>query len=316
MAWPPSTRCSTGSPAPLDHPLPAWLDRPLRKLAPILVAAALLAGCTIPKPPGDAPLRYRDVVFGGVTKTADVHYGTAPDLQGNPVDLKFDFYQPTGDTVKRRPVVIWVHGGGFSAGDKSDGTDWATAFARRGFVAVSLGYRLLATGPCGGTGPVPQQCYTAAYGAQHDAQAAVRFLRKNASFLGVDPDRIAMAGESAGAVTSLLVGWRPDDPGTSGNPGPPSQIRAAVSVAGGLPIDDYISAGDAPALFFHGTADPTVPYSWATGNVSAMAQRNLIVGIEPFNGEGHGILGPHRDLIHEQADYFLYFTMDLAHAAR
>ena len=45
-------------------------------------------------------------------------------------------------------------------------------------------------------------------------------------------------------------------------------------------------------------------------------QRNLIVGIEPFNGEGHGILGPHRDLIHEQADYFLYFMMDLAHAAR
>jgi acetyl esterase/lipase len=194
----------------------------VRKLAPILAAAALLAGCTVPRPAGDAPLRYRDLVFSGVTKTADVKYGTAPNLQGDPVDLKFDFYQPTGDPVKRRPVVVWVHGGGFSAGDKSDGADWATAFARRGFVAVSLGYRLLATGPCGGTGPVPQQCYTAAYAAQHDAQAAVRFLRKNAAFLGVDPARIAMAGESAGAVTSLLVGWRPDDPGTSGNPGPPS----------------------------------------------------------------------------------------------
>jgi hypothetical protein len=48
----------------------------------------------------------------------------------------------------------------------------------------------------------------------------------------------------------------------------------------------------------------------------AMAERDLIVGIEPFSGEGHGILGPHRDLIHEQADYFLYFMMDLAHAAR
>ena len=60
-----STRCSTGSPGPLDRAPPGWLDRPLRKLAPILVAAALLAGCTIPRPPGDAPLRYRDVVFGG-----------------------------------------------------------------------------------------------------------------------------------------------------------------------------------------------------------------------------------------------------------
>ena len=130
-------------------------------------------------------------------------------------------------------MIVWVHGGGFSAGDKSNGADWATAFARRGYVAVSIGYRLLATGPCGGTGPVPEHCYTAAYAAQHDAQAAVRWLRKNAAFLGIDPNRIAMSGESAGAVTSLLVGWRSDDPGTSGNPGrprasaPPSRWPAA-----------------------------------------------------------------------------------------
>jgi acetyl esterase/lipase len=183
-------------------------------------------------------------------------------------------------------------------------------------VAVSLGYRLLAPGPCGGTGPVPDYCYQAAYGAQHDAQAAIRWLRKNAAFLKIDPDRIAMAGESAGAVTSLLVGWRPDDPGTSGNPGPPSSIRAAISVAGGLPINDYISAGDAPAFFFHGTSDPTVPFSWATSNVTAMHDHGLVVGIRTFDGAGHGLFGAFRDTIHEQADYFLYFMMDLAHAAR
>jgi dipeptidyl aminopeptidase/acylaminoacyl peptidase len=288
----------------------------MRKLAPLVLAVALLAGCTVPRPPGDAPLRYRDVVFGTVTKAADIEYGTAPDLQGNPVSLKLDLYQPAGDQVTRRPVIIWVHGGGFSAGNKSNGADWATAFARRGFVAISLGYRLLATGPCGGTGPVPEHCFTAAYAAQHDAQAAVRFLRRHADFLRIDPDRIAMAGESAGAVTSLLVGWRRDDPGTSGNPGPPSDIRAAVSVAGGLPINDHIGPGDAPSFFFHGTADTTVPFSWATSNVSAMAAQDLIVGIRPFDGAGHGLFGAHRDEIHEQTSYFLYFMMDLAHAAR
>jgi hypothetical protein len=73
----------------------------VRKLAPILVAAALLAGCTVPKPPGAAPLRYRDIVFSGVSKSADLQYGTAPDLQCNPVALKLDLYQPTGDTVAR-----------------------------------------------------------------------------------------------------------------------------------------------------------------------------------------------------------------------
>lgn len=209
-----------------------------------------------------------------------------------------------------------MHGGGFSAGDKSDGTDWATAFARRGYVAISLGYRLLGPGPCGGTGPVPDYCYNAAFGAQHDAQAAVRWLRKNASFLKIDPNRIAMAGESAGAVTSLLVGWRGDDPGGSGNPGPSSRIRAAVSVAGGLPRNDFIGAGDAPAFFFHGTADPTVPFQWATGNIKAMHNAGLTVGIRTFDAEGHAILAAHRDLIHQQASYFLYYLLDLARAAR
>jgi hypothetical protein len=47
-----------------------------------------------------------------------------------------------------------------------------------------------------------------------------------------------------------------------------------------------------------------------------MAADDLIVGVRPFNGEGHGILGPNRNEIHEQSSYFLYFMMDLAHAAR
>jgi acetyl esterase/lipase len=290
--------------------------RRLGLLGIVVLVSALVSGCTIPRPPGEAPLRYRDIVSTNVSKSADVQYGTAPDRAGNPVALKLDLYQPTGDRVARRPVIIWVHGGGFSAGDKSDGTDWSTAFARRGFVAISLGYRLLARVACGGTGPVPDECYSAAYGAQHDAQAAVRWLRSHAAFLGIDPDRIAMGGESAGAVTSLLVGWRPEDPGTSGNPGPPSDIRAAVSVAGGLPINDYITPGDAPSMFFHGTADPTVPFSWTKSNIARMFQQGVLAPVLPFNGEGHSLFGAHRDLIHEQSAYFLYFMMDLAHAAR
>jgi dienelactone hydrolase len=125
-----------------------------------------------------------------------------------------------------------------------------------------------------------------------------------------------MAGESAGAVTSLLVGWRPDDPGDSGNPGPSSRIGAAVSVAGGLPLNDYIGAGDAPAFFFHGTEDTTVPISWATSNLVAMHEAGLVVGIRTFEGDGHGLFGAHRQTIHEQASYFLYYLLDLAHAAR
>jgi acetyl esterase/lipase len=284
-------------------------------IAALLVTAALLAGC-VPRPPGDGTVRYRDNITAQVTKTPDVQYGTAPDNGGNPVALKLDIYQPAADRVTRRPVIIWVHGGGFSGGDKSGGEGVARAFAQRGYLAISLGYRLLATGPCGGTGPVPDYCYTAAEAAQHDAQAAVRWVRRHAAFLGADPDRIAMAGESAGGVTALLVGWRSDAPGTSGNPGYSSAIRAAVPVAGGLPTNEYIDAGDAPALFFHGTADQTVPFSWATSNVTAMDDAGVLVGIIPFSEAGHSILGQFGQTILDQSSYFLWWTMDLAHAAR
>ena len=80
--------------------------------------AALLAGCTVPVPPGTAPLRYRDAVFAAADVSRDVTYGAAPDLQGRPVTLRLDLYQPRGDTVARRPAVVYVHGGGFTAGDK------------------------------------------------------------------------------------------------------------------------------------------------------------------------------------------------------
>ena len=188
-----------------------------------VVSSIVLAGCTLPPPSGDAPLRYRDFVFSTADVTRDISYGEAPDLQGNPVDLELDLYQPAGDTVARRPAMVWIHGGGFTAGDKASGAAKATYFARLGYVVVSINYRLLSPDGCGGDREPPPICEQAVEAAQHDAQAAVRWLRANASTYRIDPDRIAAAGSSAGAVTSLVVSWRPDDPGNSGNPGPSSR---------------------------------------------------------------------------------------------
>ena len=282
----------------------------------MLGAVILLAGCTVPKPPGDAPLRYRDAVFSSVAVTRDLTYGSAPDNQGNPVSLKLDLYRPSGDTVGARPAVVYVHGGGFSHGGKSAGAGFATYFAQRGYVAVSIDYRLLAPLGCGGVPEPTPECVLAARAAQHDAQAAVRWLRANATTYGIDPGRIAMAGSSAGAITSLLTAWRPEDPGTSGNPGYSSAIRAAVSISGGTPTNEYITAGDAPAIFFHGTEDRTVFFDWAVSNAGAMYNLRIPVVLEAFEGAGHGLAqAGYGDVIHEQADYFLYYMLDLAHAA-
>jgi acetyl esterase/lipase len=277
-----------------------------------ILAAALLAGCTLPRPEGSGTIRYRDQVFANVNVTHDIVYGNAPDLQNNPVDLKLDLYQPDGDTVTQRPVVIWIHGGGFTTGDKSSGATEASFFARHGYVSASINYRLLSPTGCGGQQNPTEECVQAALGAQHDAQAAVRWFRKNAGTYGIDTSRIAVAGSSAGAVTSLLVDWRSEDPGTSGNPGFSSAVRAAVSMSGGAPTNEWINQGDPPAIFFHGNADQTVPFNWAVSNASAMYQAGIFTVLEVFD-DGHG-LGWTQE-IQEQSDYFLYYAMNLANAA-
>jgi acetyl esterase/lipase len=282
-----------------------------------LVAFCSLIGATVPRPPGKAPLRYRDVVFSSVNVTRDLTYGKAPDNDGSPVTLKLDLYQPAGDTVARRPAIVYVHGGGFSHGDKSAGSQFATYFAKRGFVVVSINYRLLAPPGCGGQPEPPPECVTAGYAAQHDAQAAVRWLRAKKTERRIDPTRIAMAGSSAGAITSLLVAWRHEDPGTSGNPGYSSAIGAASSISGGTPTNQYITADDAPAIFFHGTEDHTVPYAWALSNYQAMRQVGISSVFHSFQGAGHGLVqAGYGDVIYQQTNYFLYGRLDLAHAAR
>ena len=285
-------------------------------LASIVTAALVTTACAVPRPAGEGSLRYRDQVFASVNVTRDLTYGNAPDLQGNNVELKLDLYQPAGDTVTRRPALVWVHGGGFTAGDKASGANKATYFARLGYVVVSINYRLLSPTGCGGNPDPTPICEQAAEAAQHDAQAAVRFLRRHADTYDIDADRIAMGGGSAGAVTSLLVNWRSEAPGASGNPGFSSKIRAAVSQAGGAPTNEFIDSGDSPAIFFHGTEDQTVFYSWAVSNAAAMYNAGIFTVLYPFEGAGHGLGGSFSAVINQQSTYFLFFSMDLANAAR
>jgi dipeptidyl aminopeptidase/acylaminoacyl peptidase len=287
-----------------------------RIVVALALSTAVLAGCTVPRPGGDSPLRYRDQVFSNVTVTGNLTYGSATGIDGNPETLKLDLYQPTGDTIAKRPALIWIHGGGFTAGDKSSGAGKATLFAKLGYVVVSINYRLLSPVGCGGNPNPTPTCINAAIGAQHDAQAAVRWLRANATTYRIDTDRIAVSGGSAGAVTSLLVDWRPEDPGDSGNPGPSSKVRAAVSVSGGAPNNDYITADDGPALFIHGTEDHVVPYDWAVQNAAAMYNLHILTVLEPIEGAGHGLPDDYGTLINEQQNYFQYWAMDLAHAQR
>ncbi|MBA3264009.1 MAG: alpha/beta hydrolase [Thermoleophilaceae bacterium] len=282
----------------------------------VAVAIGLTTGCTVPRPPGDETLRYRDQVFNAVTVTSNLQYGTAPDGQGNPVALTLDLYRPpASDTATSRPALVWVHGGGFSGGDKTNvvPVDVANTFARLGYVVVSINYRLLGSGCV--ANPGSSTCTVAALEAQHDAQAAVRWLRANAATYGIDTSRIGIGGESAGGITAALVGLHSEDVGSSGNAGFPSTVSGFVSVSGGLPNGVFASPGDAFGLFFHGTADNVVSSAWSDATAGAMLRAGVPAWLQHQQGAGHVPWAQYRTLYLEQANYFLYLALDLAHAA-
>ncbi len=295
--------------------LRSWMRKPT--VAYVAVVAIVVAGCTVPRPDGAGTVRYRDQVFSAFTVAKDIQYGSAvPEGATTPIPLLLDLYQPTGDTQTQRPAIVWVHGGGFSAGDKSSGpsADLAQKFAELGYVTVSINYRLIQTG-CTGTN-VTAACDAAALDAQHDAQAAVRFLRANATEYGIDPTRIGIGGDSAGAITATLVGLHSEDPGTSGNPGYSSQVGGFASLSGGLPNGLFAGPGDAPGVLFSGTADPIVPFQWSVDTAVAMNKASDPAFLEAFSGVGHDpYYAPYDQQIYQQSDYFFYFFLDLAHAA-
>ncbi len=291
-----------------------------RLLVAVAVLVASASGCTlIATPDGPTPLRYRDAIFDRVDTTADLTYGSAPDADNVAETLTLDLYEPHLDNAGARPAIVLVHGGAFSFGDKESPelVDLANYLGRRGFVSVSIDYRLLAPNGCVGPDDPSPLCLDAARGAQHDAQAAVRWLRLNATTYRIDPNRIAMAGSSAGAIASLLAAYRSDDPGTSGNPGPSSAIAGAISISGGIRgAATFTGPGDAPTLLFHGTADTVLPYAWTVETWQAARAAGLYANLELLPDAGHVPYDAYRDLIRDQTANFLYQQLDLGHAAQ
>jgi len=96
--------------------------------------------------------RYLDEVFEDVGKTEDAVYANSPDLpfwfwiesNTQDIDLDMDIYEPVGDTLTSRPVIIFAHTGAFFSGNNEldDVVDLSISAAKRGYVAVSINYRL------------------------------------------------------------------------------------------------------------------------------------------------------------------------------
>jgi len=227
-------------------------------------------------------IRYIDEVFENVNKIEDVVYGNAPDLpfwfwfewNTEDVDLTMDIYEPVGDTISNRPVIVFAHTGAFFSGNNEldDVSSLATSAAKRGYTAVSINYRL---------GLNVLSSYSgerAVYRAVQDGGAAIRYLREFSDTYNIDPNSIFMWGTSAGAFVGLHLSYldeedRPEstygsgsDPdlgcyvceGNDYNQDP--RPNALVSCWGAIASLDWIDENDTiPAIMFHGSLDPIVP---------------------------------------------------------
>jgi acetyl esterase/lipase len=169
----------------------------------VLAAAALLAAASVAK------AEYE------VIAQTNVEYA-----QHDGTKLLADLYQPKG--LAKAPAVIAVHGGGWQVGSRASYRYWGPFLARNGYVVLSIDYRL------GKAGTYPASVY--------DVKAAIQFVRAKAGDLGVDPERIALMGDSSGAHLVALVGiaraefaasYR-DDP----NFAVPANVKAVVAFYG------------------------------------------------------------------------------------
>ncbi len=262
--------------------------------------------------------RYSSNVFSNFTKTSDITYGSNSSWNGSNTTLKLDFYEPDGDTETERPLLIWVHGGSFIGGSKTDPdmVEFSERFVKMGYTCASIDYRL-------GFFPFDSaNAVKAVVRAVQDLRGAVRYFYKDkqtANQYKIDTNKIFIGGSSAGAITSLHMAYLDDAckisdylnestissmgglEGMSGNPGYSSNVQGVINGCGALARYSWIEADDVPLCSVHGTNDGTVTYNRGLVNPGIplmyldgsrmLHERACAIGLEEyfytFPGAGH-----------------------------
>ena len=239
-------------------------------------------------------VRYRSVVFNSVDTTFAIKFGENTTPGGANKELFMDIYEPAGDTLSNRPVIVYAFGGSFIGGDRSQLSQQCHQSAQRGFVAVAIDYRIY-DGP---TFPVPDSTVFAdiAIKAMLDMKASVRKLREDAANgnpYRIDQNFIVAGGVSAGAITALHVGYVDStdnipayfltainnnggfEGNSSNNYQYSSEVQAVVNYSGALARSNWMDANDPPVFSVHDDGDQIVPYGQDFASISVVGLFNL-----------------------------------------
>lgn len=232
----------------------------------VFVSVATLAQTSI-----CASGRYHDLVFSGVTVNT-VTYSSVTGMQ-------MDIYQPAGDVLPARPLIVLAHGGSFINGNRTNDLtidSLCVRFAERGYVTASIDYRLgNIINLLDSVNALHEMLATV-----NDFKAAVRYFYKDASASNtykIDTSKIFIGGNSSGAIMAMhyaFIDSEAETPanyqgimdttggidGNAGNPGYSYKIKAVINLAGGLNVPEFIGPGSMPIVSAQGDADATDPY--------------------------------------------------------
>lgn len=212
------------------------------------------------------PKRYKDIVFAGVTVTKDVPYGTSVPASAHNKTLLLDVYQPEGDSTRNaRPLIIWMHGGGFKFGSKNAAgmQIWSSSFAQRGYVCAAINYQLSKKHPLANVKDLVHGCADAI----EDVKQAMSFFKENQNKYGIDTSRIILAGNSAGGMIAFQAAYSTPAElaklaGDSANnllANQPLKIAAVVNFWGALFNLGWLNNANVPIVSVHGRNDKIVP---------------------------------------------------------
>lgn len=222
------------------------------------------------------------------------------------------------DAKAPKPAIVFFFGGGWNSGSPTQFESQARHFAKRGMIAITADYRVKSR-----HGVQVVECVK-------DAKAALAWVRENAARLGIDPEKIAASGGSAGghlaAATGTISGFGSDERPNAMilfNPActlapiadwqPPARAGAELGVerlgveAKALSPAHHVGAHTPPTLILHGKADTTVPYASAVAFESVMKNAGRPCKLVGYEGAGHGFFnrGPDSAKTLAEADNFL-----------
>ena len=245
--------------------------------------------------------RYAEPVFDEVNIETGIPFSSAiKEGETSPTTLYLDFYEPEGDTLSARPLVITVFGGAFVAGsrDYADMVEYCTRLAKHGYAAASIDYRLLSLWSINATSLIRD-----AYMAAQDVSSAIRFFKYHCDEYRIDTEQVFLLGNSAGSIAILCELFMDEDErpaetfeepdlGSMHSSGFEEYAGVSPAVAGAIPqwggvMDlDVISEEEyVPLCMIHGTEDTNVPYD------SGYCYNGMLPGVMPYMYGSHPIAG-------------------------